>query len=135
MKESKSLRKFCDEQDLLRLAYTSTDGHPRAVPVWFAKVKGEYYVGTYKSSPKWKAISQSTGVGWVIDGGRGRKYKGISECGTAEEITDKKLRNAVYRALANKYFGRADHPQFKKIYGEKDDAETVYFRLKPHKSS
>jgi general stress protein 26 len=101
------------------------------VPVWFVVVGSEYYVGTYVDSPKWKAIKRKPRVGWVIDGGERNKYKGVSMFGSAEEITDRKLRARLYQAFGKKYFGSADHPKHKEIWGEADDPSSVFMRLKP----
>ena len=128
---SKTLREFCEKQHLLRLAYLGDDGYPRVVPLWFVKTRGKYCVGTGASSAKWRAIKRDSRVGWVIDGGKPSQYKGVSEYGNAVEITNRRFRASVYRALSVKYFRRADHPSFVAIYGEVDDPETVYFSLEP----
>jgi nitroimidazol reductase NimA-like FMN-containing flavoprotein (pyridoxamine 5'-phosphate oxidase superfamily) len=127
---TKSLKEFCEEQELLRLAYLDSRGHPRVVPVWFVTVAGKFYIGTGASSPKWKAIQRDPRVAWVIDGGKKGKYKGASMFGTAETVTDKKLRAKLYRAFGVKYFGSADHPRHVEIWGEVDDPGSVYIRLK-----
>jgi nitroimidazol reductase NimA-like FMN-containing flavoprotein (pyridoxamine 5'-phosphate oxidase superfamily) len=127
---SPALKEFCEQQDLLRLAYTDSRGYPRVVPLWFAIIDGEYYFGTDASSAKTKAINRDPRCGWVIDGGAKGSYKGVSMYGRAEEVTDGETRANIYRALSIKYFGSADHPKFKEIYGEPDDRETVYMRLK-----
>lgn len=57
-------------------------------------------------------------------------YKGASFYGRAEEITGKDECVRIYRALGEKYFGAPDHPKFVEIYGEQDNEETVYMRLK-----
>ena len=131
MKElSPTLKEFCEKQELLRLAYTDGRGYPRAVPVWFVVIDGEYYFGTDRKSAKMKAITREPRVGWVIDGGAIPNYKGVSVYGRAEEATDTETRANIHRALAIKYFGSADDPKFKEIYGEPDDQGTVYLRLK-----
>lgn len=124
-----TLKEFCENQDLLRLAYVDR-GQPRVVPVWFVVIGRDYYVGTYANSPKWKAIKRKPRIGWVIDGGKQGKYKGVSAFGQAEEVTDLKLRARIYRALGVKYFGSADHPKHIEIWGEVDDPSAVYMRLK-----
>jgi nitroimidazol reductase NimA-like FMN-containing flavoprotein (pyridoxamine 5'-phosphate oxidase superfamily) len=130
MKElSRELRSMVENQELLRLAYTSTEGYPRVVPLWYALVYGEYYCGTYRNSAKWKAIQKDPRVGWVIDGGDKEHYKGVSLYGHAEEATGQGIRESVYRMLGEKYFGTTDDPKFKEIYGEVDDESTVYFHL------
>lgn len=128
-KLSKSLKDFCEKQELLRLAYIDRS-NPRVVPVWFVVLGGVYYIGTYVNSPKWKAIKRKPRVGWVIDGGEKGKYKGLSMFGGAEEVDDRKLRGRIYREFGKKYFGSADNPKHIEIWGEVDDPSSVYIRLK-----
>jgi len=128
-KPTKSLKEFCEKQELVRVAY-SERSNSRVVPVWFVVVGRDYYIGTSTSSPKWKAIKRKPRVAWVIDGGEEKKYKGMSMFGQAEEVTDKKLRAKIYRALGEKYYGSADDPGHREIWGEVDDPATVYMRLK-----
>ncbi|HYP27651.1 MAG TPA: pyridoxamine 5'-phosphate oxidase family protein [Blastocatellia bacterium] len=130
MKEmSPTLKEFCEKQELMRLAYTDGRGYPRAVPVWFVVIEGEYYFGTDRKSVKWKAIERDPRVGWVIDGGQSPNYKGASMYGRSEEVKDAGLRARIHEALGLKYFGSADHPEFLKIYGQADDQGTAYAGL------
>ncbi|HZM89428.1 MAG TPA: pyridoxamine 5'-phosphate oxidase family protein [Blastocatellia bacterium] len=124
-----SLKEFCQKQELLRLSYIDK-GYPRVVPVWFVVIGKKYYVGTYGNSPKWKAIRRKPQIGWVIDGGKQNKYKGVSMYGVAEEVTDQKLRARIYRALGEKYYGSATHPKHIEVWGEVDDLSAVFMRLK-----
>ena len=115
-RQTSTIKEFCEKQQLLRLAYVER-GHPRVVPVWFVVIGNHYYVGTYANSPKWKAIKRKPSVGWVIDGGEQNKYKGVSVFGQAEEVTDRRLRTRIYRALGEKYYGSADHPKHIEVWG------------------
>ncbi len=126
---TKTLKEFCQKQELLRLAYVDR-GQPRVVPIWFVVIGRDYYAGTYASSKKWEAIKRKPNVAWVIDGGKLGKYKGVSMFGKAEEITDRKLQAKIYRAMGVKYFGSADHPKHIEIWGEVDEPSVVYIRLK-----
>jgi len=128
---TQTLKQFCEKQELVRLAYNDQNGQPHALPVWYVIVGRDYYIGTGADSAKWKSIKRYPRVGWVIDGGEKRKYKGVSMYGTAEEVTDKKIRAKVYRAFGDKYFGSSDHPKHIEIWGEVDDPGSVYLRLKP----
>ena len=131
MKEmSPTLKEFCEKQELMRVAYNDSRGYPRAVPVWYVVLEGEYYFGTDRTSAKWKALERDPRAGWVIDGGPMGKYKGASLYGRAEEVTDSDLRTRIHEALGLKHFGSADHPEFIKIYGQAGDTETVYLRLR-----
>jgi len=130
MKElSESLKEFCEKQELLRLAYTGR-GFPRVVPVWFVVIENDYFFGTDRTSAKWKAFERDPRAGWVIDGGPRDHYKGASFAGSVEEVSDTGMRARIYRALGEKYFGSADHPGFVELYGQADNAETVYLKLK-----
>jgi nitroimidazol reductase NimA-like FMN-containing flavoprotein (pyridoxamine 5'-phosphate oxidase superfamily) len=127
----RTLKEFCQKQELLRLAYVDGRGRPRVVPVWFVVLGADYYVGTGAESPKSKAIRRNGRAAWAIDGGKQGKYKGVSMSGKAEEVTDTKLRTRIYRAFGKKYFGSADHPKHVEIWGEVDDPSSVYMLLKP----
>jgi nitroimidazol reductase NimA-like FMN-containing flavoprotein (pyridoxamine 5'-phosphate oxidase superfamily) len=126
---SPTLRDLCDTEELLRLAYLDRKGYPRVVPLWFVRLEGDDYVGTGASSAKWKAVQRDPRVGWVIDGGTRNHYKGASMRGRAEEVRDAAGRARAYEALGKKYFGASDDPKFVEIFGNVDDAETVYLRL------
>jgi nitroimidazol reductase NimA-like FMN-containing flavoprotein (pyridoxamine 5'-phosphate oxidase superfamily) len=128
---SPTLKTFCTEAEILRLAYLDRRGFPRVVPVWSVMIDDRYYIGIGTTSAKWKALQRDARVGWVIDGGTRGHYKGASMRGRAEEVSDPTWRARVYDALGRKYFGAADDPQFIEIFGDVDDAETVYLRLIP----
>ena len=132
MKEhTATLKEFIEKEELLRVAYLDSKGYPRVVPVWFVVKDEQYYFGTGATSPKAKALEKDPRAGWVIDGGEHYIYKGASMCGRAEKLDERELVAEIYRQLGMKYFGSADHPEFVKIYGQADDKETVYFRLRP----
>lgn len=128
---SPTLQAFCAQEDIVRLAYLDRQGYPRVVPVWFVVLDGEYYVGTGATSPKWQAMQRNTRVGWVVDGGPRSSYKGVSMCGSVEEVRDTAQRARVYDALGTKYFDTPEHQRFIEIFGRVDDPETVYLRLMP----
>jgi nitroimidazol reductase NimA-like FMN-containing flavoprotein (pyridoxamine 5'-phosphate oxidase superfamily) len=131
MKElTESLKEFCEKQELLRLAYADARGVLRVVPVWFVVIEGDYFVGTDRASAKWKALERGPRAAWVIDGGSREHYKGASFTGSVEEVSDPRMRARIYRALGEKYFGSADHPGFVELYGQADNAETAYMKLK-----
>lgn len=123
-----TLKEFCEKQEMLRLAYVDRRGQPRVVPLWFVIIGDQYYVGTGSTSAKWKAIRNEPRVGWVIDG-KEDKYKGVSMYGTAEEVTDARLRAGIYRALGEKYYGSADDPRHVELWGKVDDPASIYLRL------
>jgi nitroimidazol reductase NimA-like FMN-containing flavoprotein (pyridoxamine 5'-phosphate oxidase superfamily) len=117
------------KQEMLLLAFVDQHGQPRVAPVRFVIIAREYYIGTGSDSTKWKGIQSEPRVGWVIDGGSSGKYNGVPLYGKAEEITDKRLRASIYRALGEKYFGSPDHPEQIELWGEVDDTRSVYLRL------
>jgi nitroimidazol reductase NimA-like FMN-containing flavoprotein (pyridoxamine 5'-phosphate oxidase superfamily) len=131
----KSVKEFCDNQELVRIGYKDNEGEVHVVPVWFAEVDGYYCFGTEPDSLKSRSLLKSPSAGWVIDGGDNRKYKGASFSGQAEHIEDKASRAKVYRALGIKYFGSVDNPKFVEIYGQPDDPAAMYFRLRPKNAS
>jgi nitroimidazol reductase NimA-like FMN-containing flavoprotein (pyridoxamine 5'-phosphate oxidase superfamily) len=126
---SSTLKDFVEKQELVRIAWIDGGG-ARVVPVWFVIVDREHYIGTGSDSAKWRAMKKRPRVGWVIDGGKKGKYKGLSMHGEAEEVTDRKLRGRLYAAFGRKYFGSADHPKHKEIWGEVDDPGSVFVHLK-----
>jgi nitroimidazol reductase NimA-like FMN-containing flavoprotein (pyridoxamine 5'-phosphate oxidase superfamily) len=128
---SSTLQAFCEQAELLRLAYLDRQGYPRVVPVWFVQLDGAYYIGTGASSAKWKAMQRDARVGWVIDGGQRSQYKGAAMRGHVEEVQEATVRSRVYEALGRKYFDAPDDPQFITIFGHVDDPATVYLRLVP----
>jgi nitroimidazol reductase NimA-like FMN-containing flavoprotein (pyridoxamine 5'-phosphate oxidase superfamily) len=128
---SATLQAFCEEAELLRLAFLDRQGYPRVVPVWFVLLEGAYYIGIGTTSAKWKAMQRNPRVGWVVDGGVRSHYKGASIRGRAEAVRDSPLRARVYQALETKYFGAADHTEFINIFGHVDDPESTYVRLVP----
>lgn len=128
---SSTLQAFCEQAELLRVAYLDRHGYPRVVPVWFVSLDDVYYIGIGTSSAKWKAMQRNARIGWVIDGGTRGHYKGVSIRGRAEEVRDATRRARVYEAMGHKYFGAADDPEFMKIFGAVDEAETAYVRLVP----
>jgi nitroimidazol reductase NimA-like FMN-containing flavoprotein (pyridoxamine 5'-phosphate oxidase superfamily) len=126
---SSTLKDFVEKQELVRIAWIDGGG-ARVVPLWFVIVDREYYIGTGSASAKWRAMKKRPRVGWVIDGGRKGKYKGLSMHGEAEEVADRKLRRRLYAAFGRKYFGSAGHPKHKEIWGEVDDPGSVFIHLK-----
>jgi nitroimidazol reductase NimA-like FMN-containing flavoprotein (pyridoxamine 5'-phosphate oxidase superfamily) len=128
---SPTLSAFCEEAELLRVAYLDRQGYPRVVPVWFVRLDGAYYIGIGATSAKRKAMRRDPRVGWVIDGGTRGQYKGASMRGRAAEVRDTTERAKVYEALGRKYFGAADDPEFVKIFGAVGDPESLYVRLVP----
>jgi nitroimidazol reductase NimA-like FMN-containing flavoprotein (pyridoxamine 5'-phosphate oxidase superfamily) len=131
MKLSPKIKKFCSEQELMRVAYVDRKGYPRVVPVWFVIIKGSCYFATAASSLKCSSIRRNKRVGWVIDGGPRESYKGASMSGRAIEVRDQALRRRVYREIGRKYYGSATDADFISLFGSEDDPDTVYWGLTP----
>ena len=128
---SPTLHTFCEQEELLRLAYLDRQGFPRVVPVWFVIIDRAYYVGTGTTSAKWRAMQRDARIGWVIDGGSRSGYKGASLRGRAAEVRDATMRARVYDALGKKYFDTPEDAKFIEIFGRVDDPATVYLQLIP----
>jgi nitroimidazol reductase NimA-like FMN-containing flavoprotein (pyridoxamine 5'-phosphate oxidase superfamily) len=128
---SPTLHTFCEQEDLLRLAYLDRTGFPRVVPVWFVLLSDTFYFGTGATSAKWKAMQRNARVGWVIDGGKQGSYKGASMRGRVAEVHTPTERARVYEAMGKKYYGSPEHPGFIDIFGQVDDPATVYLQLVP----
>lgn len=125
------MKRFCDEQKLLRLAYVDQQGYPRVMPLWFVRLGEQFIVGTEASSVKWRHLRRRSKVGWVIDGGtQAEGYLGVSFWGTAEPVTDRRLHRRAFRALGMKYFGSTDHPTFLELYAQ---PESILIRLAPRR--
>ena len=60
-------QKLLQDQTVLRLAYTWTDGTPRLVPSWFLWNGKEVVLGTQPDAPKVKALKQHPEVALSID--------------------------------------------------------------------
>lgn len=60
-------QKLLHDQNVLRLAYTWTDGTPRVVPHWFLWNDTEVVLGTQTDAPKVKALQQHPEVALSID--------------------------------------------------------------------
>lgn len=116
-----TLQTFCEQAELLRLAYLDRTGSPRVVPLWFVLIDGHYYIGTGSASPKWRAMQRDARISWVVDGGTRGHYQGASMRGRAEEVHETSERTRAYEALGEKYFDAPDHAEFIRIFGHVDD--------------
>jgi PPOX class probable F420-dependent enzyme len=87
-----------------RLAYISTDGTPRVVPIWFHWNGREFVLGTPPKAPKLKALARNPRVSLTIDEEQ-FPHKVLSIRGTARLET---IAGIVpeYAAAAERYFGR-----------------------------
>jgi nitroimidazol reductase NimA-like FMN-containing flavoprotein (pyridoxamine 5'-phosphate oxidase superfamily) len=122
------MKRFCDEQEILRLACVDRSGYPRVWPVWYIRLGDDFIAGTGGDSAKWRLMKKNPKVGWVIDAGDdATSYRGVSFWGSVEEVADKRTWNRAFRALGTKYYGSPEDPDFLALF----QPGTVIFRLKP----
>ncbi len=125
------LRKFCESQDLIRLAFVDSRGYPRVVPAYFIPMAGSFVLGTWGYSAKWQFIQKNPKVGWVIDGGANSyDYRGVSFWGSAEKVEDPRLCRRAFLALSMKYFGSAEHPRSLQLFA---GPGCIFIRLRPER--
>jgi PPOX class probable F420-dependent enzyme len=87
-----------------RLAYISTDGTPRVVPIWFHWDGCEFVLGTPPKAPKLKALAKNPRVALTIDDNtfphKVLSVRGVARLETINGIVPE------YAAAAERYFGR-----------------------------
>ena len=86
-----------------RLAYISTDGTPRVVPIWFHWNGSGFVLGTPPNAPKLKALAKHPKVALTIDSD-GFPYTVLSVRGSARMETLKGVA-PEYASAAERYFG------------------------------
>ena len=86
-----------------QLAYISTDGTPRVVPIWFHWDGQELVLGTPPKAPKLKALAKNPKVSLTIDDNQ-FPHKVLLVRGTARLQTVDGI-VPEYAAAAERYFG------------------------------
>jgi hypothetical protein len=86
-----------------RLAYISTDGTPRVVPIWFHWNEREFILGTPPKAPKLKALAKNPKVALTIDENT-FPHKVLLVRGSARLETVKGIA-PEYALAAERYFG------------------------------
>ena len=86
-----------------RLAYISTDGTPRVVPIWFHWNEREFVLGTPPKAPKLKALAKNPKVALTIDENT-FPHKVLLVRGTARLETVQGI-VPEYALAAERYFG------------------------------
>ena len=86
-----------------RLAYISTDGTPRVVPIWFHWNDREFVLGTPPKAPKLKALAKNPKVALTIDD-NSFPHKVLLVRGTARLETVQGI-VPEYALAAERYFG------------------------------
>jgi hypothetical protein len=86
-----------------RLAYISSDGTPRVVPIWFHWDEREFVLGTPPKAPKLKALAKNPKVALTIDENT-FPHKVLLVRGSARLETVKGI-VPEYALAAERYFG------------------------------
>ena len=86
-----------------RMAYISTDGTPRVIPIWFHWNGSEFVMGTPPKAPKLKALAKNPKVALTIDDNT-FPHKVLMVRGTART---EPVQGVVpeYAKCADRYFG------------------------------
>ncbi|MDE2060638.1 MAG: pyridoxamine 5'-phosphate oxidase family protein [candidate division NC10 bacterium] len=112
---------FLGQQKVCRLATVDRQGQPHVVPVWHILLDGELYIETSPRSKKGRNLQANQKVALVVDGGDGfENYKGIMIQGTVEFVNDKRMLQQFRDAMAQRYFGTAEHPGYKYLVSGSD---------------
>jgi PPOX class probable F420-dependent enzyme len=105
---------FLGEQKVCRLATVDGRGQPHVVPVWHILLDGDLYIETSPNSKKGRNLKANPKVALVVDAGDGfNAYKGVMIQGSVKFVKDKKMLARFREAMAQRYFGTAEHPGFK----------------------
>jgi PPOX class probable F420-dependent enzyme len=109
-----TMKIFLGEQKVCRLATVDRRGQPHVVPVWHIMLDGDLYIETSPDSKKGRNLKANPEVAVVVDAGDSfNAYKGVMIQGTVEFVKDKKMLARFREAMAQRYFGTAEHPGFK----------------------
>lgn len=112
---------FLGQQRVCRLATVDRHGQPHVVPVWHILLDGELYIETSPRSKKGRNLQANQKVALVVDGGDSfESYKGIMIQGTVEFVNDKRMLQQFRDAMAQRYFGTAEHPGYKYLVSGPD---------------
>jgi nitroimidazol reductase NimA-like FMN-containing flavoprotein (pyridoxamine 5'-phosphate oxidase superfamily) len=97
-------RALLDEQAVIRLAYTGTDGLPRVIPIGFLWTRGRVVVCTATTSPKVAALAERPAVAATLDVGdtpadaKSLLIRGTATLETVEGVPDEYL-EAAFKSL------------------------------------
>ena len=98
-----SSRELLQSKIPARLAYISTDGSPRVVPIWFHWNEREFILATPPKAPKLKALAKNPKVALTIDDNtfphKVLLVRGTARLETAQAIVPE------YALAAERYFG------------------------------
>lgn len=109
-----AMKIFLGEQRVCRLATVDRQGQPHVVPVWHIILDGDLYIETSPRSKKGRNLQANPNMALVVDtGDRFESYKGVMIQGTVEFVKDKRVLARFQEAMAQRYFGTAEHPGYK----------------------
>ncbi len=116
-----AIKVFLGQQKVCRLATVDRRGQAHVVPVWHILLDGEIYIETSPNSQKGKNLKANPRVALVVDAGDGfDTYKGVMIQGTVEFVKDKQILARFRDAMAQRYFGTAEHPGYKYLVSGSD---------------
>jgi len=106
------IKRFIEEQKIMRLATINRDGTPHLTPMWYVVLDDKIHFTTDRDSVKAKNIQRCNKVTVVIDTGiEFSTLRGIMLKGTVTENRDEKLVQQVQILKGEKYFGKG-HPHY-----------------------
>ena len=116
-----AMKIFLGEQKVCRLASVDRRGQPHVVPVWHILLDGDIYIETSPNSKKGQNLRANSKMALVVDAGDGfDTYKGVMIQGTVEFVKDKQKLARFREAMAQRYFGTAEHPGYKYLVSGSD---------------
>ncbi len=96
-------------------------GQPHVVPVWHIVLDGDIYIETSPNSKKGQNLKANPKMALVVDAGDTfDAYKGVMIQGTVEFVKDKQMLARFRDAMAQRYFGTAEHPGYKYLVSGSD---------------
>ena len=116
-----AMKIFLGEQKICRLATVDRRGQPHVVPVWHIVLDGDIYIETSPNSKKGQNLKANPKMALVVDAGDSfDTYKGVMIQGMVEFVKDKQVLARFRDAMAQRYFGTAEHPGYKYLVSGSD---------------
>ncbi len=116
-----AMKIFLGEQKVCRLATVDRRGQPHVVPVWHILLDGDIYIETSPNSKKGQNLRANPKMALVVDAGDTfDSYKGVMIQGTVEFVKHKQTLERFRDAMAQRYFGTAEHPGYKYLVSGSD---------------
>ena len=116
-----AMKIFLGEQKVCRLATVDRNGQPHVVPVWHILLDGDIYIETSPNSKKGQNLRANPKMALVVDAGDTfDTYKGVMIQGTVEFVKAKQTLARFRDAMAQRYFGTAEHPGYKYLVSGSD---------------